>query len=252
MQKKTLLLLFFFSGITCTFAQKIDSIKNVTYFSGSAGVTNNGISFVPSFSLNKSAAIFNMSIGNRLSFAPEFAFSLEGKPWYALFWFRYKLVNTGKFKMTAGTHLGLNFKDAILPVNMDSNEVKIVDRYVVAELVPSYSLTKNISIGIYYLHARGLDPDANRMTNFVTLNASFLNIRLSNQFFMGITPQFYYLNVDDGDGFYFTSAFTLARHNFPLSISSVINKVIQTDISGKDFVWNVTLTYSFSKRYVAL
>ena len=195
-----------------------------------------------------------MSVGkSKLSFEPELAFSLEGKPWYSLFWFRYKLANTGRFKMTAGTHLGLNFKDAILPVDMDLTEVKVVDRYLAAELAPSYSITKNISVGMYYLHARGLDPGANQMTNFVTLNASFSNIKLTDKFFMKATPQFYYLNMDAGDGFYFTSAFTLAKTNFPLSLLSVINKSIKTDIpAGKDFVWNVTLTYSFGKKYIAL
>lgn len=255
MQKKVLLLLFYFSGNAClTFAQKADSTKNISYFSGAVNVTNNGISLIPSFSLSKPAAIFNMSVGkSKLSFEPEFAFSLEGKPWYFLFWFRYKLANTGKFKMTAGTHLGLNFKNAILSADMDSTEVKVVDRYLAGELAPSYSITKNISAGMYYLHARGLDPGANRKTNFITLNASFSNIRITDKFFMKATPQFYYLNMDAGDGFYFTSAFTLAKRNFPLSISSIINKAIQTDIpAGKDFVWNVTLTYSFGKEYTAL
>jgi hypothetical protein len=254
MQKKVLVPLFFFSGIACAFAQKIDSTKRLTYFSGAAVITNNGISLIPTFSLSKPADIFNMSVGkSKLSFEPELAFSLEGKPWYFLFWLRYKLANTNKFKMTAGTHLGLNFKTSVLPVNMDSNKVTITDRYLVGELSPAYSITKNINVGMYYLHSRGLDPGANQMLNFITLNANFSNIKLTDQFFMRITPQFYYLNLDEGDGFYFTSAFTLARRNFPLSISSVINKVIHTDIlAGRDFVWNVTLTYSSGKKYVAL
>lgn len=249
MQKKVLVLLFFFSGNACLLsAQKNDSIKSVRHFSGSANLTNNGISLIPNFSLSTPAAVFNMSVGNKLSFEPEFAFSLEGKPWYFLFWFRYKLVTTEKFKINAGTHLGLNFKNAILPVDLDSTEVKIAERYLVGELAPNYLITKNISAGIYYLYARGLDAGTKRSTNFIALNANFSNIKLTDQFFIRFTPQLYYLNLDDGDGFYFTSAFALARLNFPLSIASVINKVIQTDISaGKDFVWNVTLTYSFGK-----
>jgi len=253
MPKKVLLLLFFFSGNACfLFAQKIDSIRSVRHFSGNASLTNNGISLIPSFSLSKPAAVFNMSVGNKLSFEPEFAFSLEGKPWYSIFWFRYKLINTDKFKINAGIHLGLNYKDALLHLNRDSTTIKTVDRYLVAELAPSYSITKNTSVGIYYLHSRGLDRSANQMLNFITINANFSNIKLTDKLFIRVAPQFYYMNVDDGNGFYFTSSFTLARLNFPLSISSVINKVIQTDISGKDLVWNVTLTYSFGKRYVAL
>jgi hypothetical protein len=252
MQRKTLVLLFFSSAMACSFAQQWDSAKNIVNFSGAASVTSNGISLIPSFSLGKPAAIFNMAAGkNKLSFEPEITFSLAGKPWYFLFWFRYKLANSGKFKMSAGTHLGLNFKDAILPGNMDSIRVKVVDRYLALELVPSYSITEHISVGLYYLHARGLDEGANRMTNFVTLNASFSNIKLTDRYFLRITPQCYYLSMDDGDGFYVTSAFTLFHRNFPLSLSSILNKVIKTDIPGKDFVWNLTLTYSISRKYKA-
>lgn len=254
MQKKVVVY-FFFSNIACfSFAQKIDSTISVSYFSGSVSATSNGISLIPSFSLRKPAAIFNMSVGkSKLSFDPEFAFSLEGKPWYFLFWFRYKLITTEKFRMNVGTHLGLNFKNAVLPINVDSNKVKIAERYLVAEFVPAYSITKNISIGMYYLYSRGLDAGTKRMTNFITLNTNFSNIKLNDRLFMRVTPQFYYLNQDGDDGFYFTSAFTLAKTNFPFSISSVINKVIQTEISaGKNFLWNVTLTYSFGKRYIAL
>ena len=253
MQKKVLIVLFFLSGSACNlFSQQVDSLKSTRHFSGSATLTSNGISLVPTFSLSKAAAIFNMSVGNRLSFEPEFAFSLEGKPWYFLFWSRYKLVTTDKFRISAGTHLGLNFKDALMAVHGDSTEVKVVDRYLAAELAPSYLITKNISAGIYYLHTRGLDQGANQRLNFITVNANFSNIKLMDKFSMRVTPQFYYLRVDEGDGFYFTSAFTLVMLEFPLSVSSIINKVIRTDIPGKDFVWNVSVTYSFAKKYKAL
>jgi hypothetical protein len=33
--------------------------------------------------------------------------------------------------------------------------------------------------------------------------------------------------LDAEDGFYFTSAFTLAKANFPLSVSAIINKTIE-------------------------
>jgi hypothetical protein len=253
MPAKKLLLIFLPIISYHSFAQKTDSTKSISHFTGAAGVTNNGISLIPTFSLNKPAAIFDLSVGkNKFSFDPEFTFSLEGKPWYFLFWFRYKLVNSDKFSMSSGTHLGLNFKTSVLPLNGDSNEVIITERYLAAELSPNYLLAKNISVGIYYLYSHGIDPTTIKNTHFITVNASFSNIKLTNRFFMNISPQFYYLNQGEHDGFYFTSALSLAKIDFPLSISSVINKVIQTDIWGKDFVWNVTLTYAFGKRYAAL
>ena len=216
--------------------------------SGAVSVTNNGISLIPTFSLDKPAAIFDMSVSkNKFSFDPEFTFSLhDGKPWYFLFWFRYKIANTEKFKFTAGTHLGLNFKRSVLPVDGDSSKVLLTQRYVVTEFVPSYFISKNTSVGAYYLLSHGLDRGTANLTHFITLNANFSNIRLSKKFYMKAIPQFYYLKIDHGDGFYFTSSITLAKYNFPLSISSVLNKPIKTNIeAGNNFVWNASITYSF-------
>jgi len=77
------------------------------------------------------------------------------------------------------------------------------------------------------------------------------NIKLPKQFFMKLTPQCYYFGLDEQDGFYFTGSMTLARRIFPLSISAIINKTIQTDItSSKNSSWNASLIYSFNKKYV--
>ena len=106
---------------------------------------------------------------------------------------------------------------------------------------------------MYYLYSRGIDKDATRNTHFLTVNTNVSNIKLPNRFFMKVTPQFYYLKLDAQDGFYFTSSFTVAKKNFPLSVSAIINKTINTDITGsKNFVWNASLVYSFNKKYVNL
>ena len=250
---KKILLLFALINLThFSFSQKTDSTKNINYVSGAVSVTNNGISIVPSFSLDKPAAIFNLSMGkNRFSFEPDLRFSLAGKPWSFLFWGRYKLVTNDKFQMNAGTHLGLNFKTSVLPINGNSSEVTVTRRYLAGELYPRVLLTKNISVGIYYLYSHGIDKGTIGNTHFITLNTNFSNIKLSNQFFINVNPQFYYLKLDAENGFYFTSAFTVARKNFPLSVSAIINKTINSDITGnKNFVWNASLVYSFNKKYV--
>jgi hypothetical protein len=253
MQKISLLLCCFLSIVQITFAQnidttKLDGTKKVIGLSSSAGVTNNGISLVPTFTLDKPAAIFDMSVSkSKFSFEPEVTFSLsDGKPWYLLFWFRYKIANNEKFKLTTGAQLGLNFKRSILPVNGDSNKVLITERYLAGELSPNYYISKNISVGAYYLLSHGLDRGTSNFIHFLTLNANFSNIKLSNMFYMKFVPQFYYLKIDHDDGFYFTSSLTFAKYNFPLSVAFVINEGIKTNINtGKNFVWNITLTYSF-------
>jgi len=250
---KLLVALFLCCFCTGLSAQVADSAKPVLNFSGNASITNNGISLVPSFSLNKPAALFNMSLGGkRLSFDPEFNFSLAGKPWYFLFWLRYKLVDQKRFKMTAGTHLGLNFKDAVLVTNGDSAKAMLTERYIVAELAPNYALTNHTTVGVYFLHSRGLDPSSLKRGTFLTLNANFHDLRVAGPYLLKIVPQVFYLRQYKEEGYYATAAFTLSREHFPLSLSSVVNHSIQTEIeAGKGFVWNLSLNWSFRKQYLA-
>lgn len=236
-----------------SFSQVTDNTRIINNFSGTATVTNNGISFIPTFSLGKPAAIFDLSVGRRLTFEPQFRFSLAGKPWSFIFWWRYKLLKNNKYSFIAGTHLGLPFSTVTNNLKDVATESIVTRRYLAGELSPNYHLAKNISIGMYYLYSHGIDFGTTKHTHFLTVNSNFSNISLSSQFYLKLAPQIYYLKMDKHDGFYFTSALTLANRKYPLSISSVINKVIQTNIAAsRDFVWNVSLTYSFSKKYARL
>lgn len=251
MQKITVLLVF--SLFTqSVFSQKTDSAKNSTHFSGSVSVTNNGISLVPTFSLGKPAAIFMFSVGKgRLSFEPDLRFALEGKPWSLLFWWRYKIVQSGKFRLTAGAHPAINFRTFRLPVNGDTSDVIVARRFLAAELAPNYLLSKNVSVGIYYLFSIGFDATTPKYNHFITLNSHISNIPLPGKLRLNITPQFFYLKQDKRDGFYFTSSATISKMNFPISISSIINKTISGNILGsKIFLWNASITYSFNNNYV--
>jgi hypothetical protein len=235
-------------------AQKIDSTGSIGHLTSVVSVSTNGISTIPSFTLGKPAVIFDLSIGTRkLSFEPQFRFALEGKPWSFLFWGRYKLLTTQKFQFNIGVHPALNFRTTTIQSNGASREVIFARRYLAGELSPTYLLAKNFSTGLYYLYSRCLEKDVARNTHFLGLRGNFSNIRITKKYFMRFTPQFYYLKTDKPDGFYFTSTLTLAKKNFPFSLSSVINKTIQTDIpGGKDFLWNITLIYFFNKEYVEL
>lgn len=149
--------------------------------------------------------------------------------------------------MTAGTHLGLNFKTSVLPVNGDTTTTTIVRRYLAGELFPRYSISKNISIGIYYLYSHGLDAGTIGNGHYLTLNTNFSNIKLTDQFYIRFNPQFYYLKLDARDGVYFTSLLSIAKKNFPLSVSSTINQKISSTIAGNNnLLWNVSFVYSFN------
>ena len=255
MQKNSVLLVFVFLLLAhFSFSQATDSTKSISHLSGTVSVTNNGISIIPAFSLNKPEAVFNLSAGKgRLSFEPYLGFSLEGKPWSFLFWWRYKLKQEGNFKINAGAHYGLAFSSVPVLNNGISTKTITAQRYLAEEFSPNYFLSKNIRVGVYYLYSHGLDSYAIHNTHFLTLNSSFTNIKLTNDFFLNFTPQAYYLNIDGLDGFYFTSVLNLAKKNFPLSISYQMNKIIKTNITASpDFVWNVSVAYSFNNKYVKL
>ena len=234
------------------FAQSTDSTKNQSrHIGGGVTVTNNGISLLPTFSLGKPAAIFDLNVGGkRLSFEPQFRFSLEGKPWSYIFWWRYKLVNSSKFEFRAGAHQAVIFKETIVPSSGSSSDMLEAQRYIAAEFVPNYFITERISVGLYYLTSHGLDASTINQTHFLTINGNFSNIKLYEKYYMKFNPQLYYLKMDEKDGYYATATITLAKHDFPLSIQSITNQAIETNIPAKsDFVWNVSLIYSFSNEY---
>lgn len=248
------LLFIVLSGITqAAFSQRNDSTRSVNHLGGVVTVTNNGISLLPTFSLGKPAVMFDMNVGNRrLTFEPQFRFSLKGKPWNFLFWWRYKLLHTGKFRLQVGAHPAIAFRKVPVTVNGDVSETTVAQRYLAGEFSPSYFITKNFSVGLYYLHAHGFAESSTSNTHFITVNSSLSNIRLSEQFSLRFSPQAFYLRMDEKSGYYVTSTLALAKRNFPLSLQSILNKTIRSNIPARnDFVWNVSLIYSFNREYVS-
>ena len=247
------LLFSFFLVTVCFFvnAQSVDNIPKEYHLNGSISVTNNGISFIPTFSIGKPATIFNFSAGGKkLSFEPEMRFSLEGKPWSFLLWWRYKLVNENKFKVTLGAHPGFAFTAIESSLNgVNTSSIK-VQRYLAGEFAPNYFVTKNMSIGMYYLYSHGVDYGTTGNTHFLTLNTNINNINLTNGYYARIMPQVYYLKMDAKSGYYVTSSMTLSKKNCPFSISAVGNKIIKTQITASpNFVWNASLIYVFNNKF---
>jgi hypothetical protein len=122
--------------------------------------------------------------------------------------------------------------------------------FPVVEAIPSYKLSKNINLGIYYLYSVGLEKDLTKNNHFVSLQPGFHYIPLVKQFYLRFYPQFYYLKLDENDGVYVAGSLTLARRKFPFSISAMMNKAIDSTIPAKDFDWNVSLNYAFGRNYV--
>lgn len=228
------------------FAQQADTLKPTIFVSGAISVTNNGISIIPTFMLGRPATIFDLIVRKKnFSFKPQFRFAIEdAKPWSFVFWLRYKLIQNKKIKMSVGAHPSTVFSNTTLSINGVSKELITIRRFFAGELTPTMILSKNVSLGLYYLYSRGL-AEATKTTNYVGLIGNLSNIKLGRDFNLNASPQLYYLQLDENEGFYATSTFTLAKRNFPLAISSILNKKIKSTITSEDFVWNVSLIYSY-------
>ena len=233
-------------------SQTADSTKQETgFFSGAVTVTSKGLSTFPNLTLGKPAAILDLSMGSKkFRFEPIFRFALEGKPWSFIFWCRYELMNSDKFQFKIGMHPAYSFKTITVTQDGTTKEILRAQQYLAGELTPVFKVGKNISLGPYYIYARGLEKDIVRNSNFVSFRVNFSNINLSEKYFMRLMAQAYYLKLDADDGFYVNTTFSLNRRNFPFSVSSTMNKTFESTIPGDDFLWNVNLTYSFNKKYL--
>lgn len=247
------LLFLFFSLTNMAFAEKADTTKVPINFSGYALVTNKGISSIPNLTLGKPAAIFFMSVGNRLRFEPEFRMGLDGKPWMFIFWWRYDFINSDKFLLKLRANPTVVFKTVPVTNNAVQDNIIRTNRTLTGDLIASYFPSKNIGLSTYYMYVYGVEKDAVKNTHYLALRTAFSNLKLTKQLFVGINPSVYYLRMAKNQGFYSNLTMTLAKRNFPISVSTILNKTIHTQIPiGENFLWNVSLVYSFNNRYMKL
>jgi hypothetical protein len=251
---KAILLFVFVLSAGFGFSQSADSTKQTLNFSGTISATNNGFSLIPTFSLGEPAVvtIFNLSSRGRLSFEPEFRYSMDFKPWSLVFIWRYKLIRQEKFQLALGTHLpALNFVSGKAKLGEVEQEVIRARRFFpVVEAIPTYRINDRFNVGLYYLFSIGLEDELTKDNHFLTLRSNYNNIPLSKQYYLNLNLQFYYLKLDEPDGFYAAGALVLARRGFPFSISTLMNKEIRSTIKAKQFDWNVSLNYTFGRNYV--
>ncbi len=234
-----------------TYSQPIEK-KQQNHFQSVITLTNKGISTIPSFTLGKPALMFDLSLGKeKISFDPLFRFALEGKPWTFIFWFRYNnLIDNEKFKLTVGGHPAIAFKTSLIIHNGIEKESMISRRYLASELTPNWLISPRVSLGIYYLYSRCLENDAAKNTHYLALRSNFSSIKISKEFTIKLLPQIYYLKIDRTDGFYWNYTITLLKRGLPVSVSSIVNKTIKSDISGSsNLIWNINLVYTFSAKY---
>jgi hypothetical protein len=243
------LVIVFTSFSSLAFAQKKDS---TFFFRADLSITNNGFSIVPAFTLGKPAAFLDMRMGTkRLSFEPQFRYALEGRPWAFIFIYRYKAILKPKFQLALGGHLpGINYVKTIVTINNVTEELSVSRRFLAAEVIPTYKFSDKVNVGLYFLRGHGFQKHTAQNTTFLSLQGNFNKIKLVGKTYFSFNPQIFYLKVDAADGFYVNATTTLGVGNFPFTISSIVNKAIESDIASKDFDWNVSLVYTLNKNYI--
>jgi hypothetical protein len=251
LRKAMILLVYVLFISTGVFAQD-NSVKGPSYFRGNISITNNGLSLIPAFSLGRPAAIFELSMGGeRLSFDPELRFALDGKPWSFIFWWRYKIVKSSKFNLHVGAHPAFIFTTTMEPdANGQMVEITKTQRFFAAEISPSYTISPKTKLSFLYLAGRSLGKVPYSLNQFVTIGPSFTDISISEKVFFNARPNVFYLKMNEKDGYFASSSLVIGRRNFPISLGGIVSKKIVSEIEVDDWIWNISLIYSFNNEFV--
>ena len=228
------------------FSQSVDSAGSRTEVTWAISVANKGISTIPTSTLGKPAASLDMAIRRGgFSVNPQFRVRLDGTPWSFLVWGRYRLLDSERLRVSVGAYPALSFRTATVALNGVTRQVVVAQHFAAGELSPSYALSRNVSVGTYYLYRHGLDADVTRHTHFVAARAGLANLKRPARFVARLDPQVYYLKLEDRDGTYLNSRVILAKRDLPVSISGIVNRPIRTNIRrGGAVLWNLSLNYA--------
>ncbi len=236
---------------TNLYAQEKESTDDkINNFSAVVTVQSKGISTIPNLTLGKPAASFDLKVGRRLSFEPQFRFSLEGKPWASVFWWRYQVVNNSSFKLTTSINYALSYKTIEYLTSGTTQDIIRTTRYFTGTISPNYQINKYLGAGVYFFYAKGIEKFITQNTYMASFRPSITNIPITKDIKARIGPQVYYLNMDKKNGTYFNTTFLLSKTNFPVTIGGLVTKPLKSNIPSEyDFLWKVELIYTFSKKY---
>lgn len=232
--------------------------KNEYFFKGNINLNNNGIDWVPLFSRGEPSLIANFSLGkDRFSINPLIRYELEGfQPWGLDIWWNYKIKQKGKFNFDIGAVLPgvINQKIGVIDKNLPNT---ILQPWVSAIINPnfSYAFNQSFTLSLSYYEERPLklvnkaQIESNRV---VILAASIKQILITDEIYLSWVPIIYSVQIEDTKaGFFSAQTINIGLLNFPLSISSVMNKPLNFGgLTGKKFDWNIGLNYSFDLKLV--
>ncbi len=239
-------------GLFQTLAAQTDQEEvKINNFTAYVLVQTNGISTIPNLSLGKPAFTFDLKVGRKLSFEPQFRFALTGKPWAIVFWWRYNVVSTNKFRLDLSTNYSFSYKTITVTTVGEPRELIRTTRYLVGAAAPEYFVNKYFSLGAYIFYSHGIEKFITRNTLMLSFRPSLSNIPITKDITARFNPEIYHLSMDDKEGVFFNARLSINRNNFPFSLSAMLNKPVKSNIPSEyDLLWNVGLSYTFSNKYI--
>jgi hypothetical protein len=233
-------------------SQTPDSTQTTSTFSGTVGITNNGFSIIPTFSLNHPAAIMNFSWRKkRVSFEPDIRLVPDASKGGLIFWVRYRLIEQKKFSLRVGAHPAFTLIRSSVTDNGNTKEITEMLRFLAFEVVPSYQITPHVGVSAMYLQGNALQKHGPQLTRVLFLNTAFTDISLSKNLYLNIFPTVFFLNTDGYKGSYFTATVAVGHKKSPLSLQSTINQTFSSNVPGnQNFMWNIALNYHFKRKVI--
>jgi len=233
---------------TSSFAQNQDSIQ----VAGQIGITNNGISTVPNFSLNKPAITteFNF-IKGRFSFDPMILFSAEMKPWQTAYRVHYLLVDKPKFKLSPGAGIAYSYNIADVVESGEPKSIIKGNSYYNLELAANYTVNKYLSLSSFYMYGKGREQSGAGFLHYESLGANIQTPNFSGNYFINLSPQVYYLLLNQSHGFFYAVAASINNRKSPISLSGMVNAPLGSkNTMDGSFVWSLSLSYAFNKTFI--
>jgi hypothetical protein len=245
----TILLCFGFSQ--ALIAQTGEGKPKINNFTASVLYQTKGISTIPNLTLGKPAFTFDLKIGRRLSFEPQFRFATTGKPWAMVFWWRYNAASISKFRLDLSTNYSFSYKTITVTTGVEPQELIRTTRYLVVAVAPEYIFNKYFSVATYIFYSRGIETFITRNTLMLSFRPSFSNISIAKNITARFNPEIYHLSMDDDEGIFFNARLSISLKNFPVSLSALINKPLKSNIPSEyNLLWNAGISYTFNNKYV--
>ena len=249
--KKFLIIFIFFPLL-------LSSQSNDNYFiKGNLNLNNNGVDWVPLFTLGEPSLIANFSLGkDRFSINPSFKYDLNGfQPWgFDIYW-NYQLIRKEKFILDIGAFFpGTSFQRT--EVEEDHLPKEILQPLVA--FMPNLNMSFKLSegFGLKFSYYEGFNVKKINQDHFDNGRLFFLtgvinNVDISDTIYINWIPQIYSVQIDEVSGIFAAQTLMLGFKNSPFKISSAMNKSVDMGtLSGKKFDINIGVNYSFELNFI--